>query len=828
MSVKRIQDVLPLIERPSRYLGSETNAINGIQILYHLLNRHPDIVAERVFAPAEDMGAALRSFKIPLMSLETRRPLQQFDIIGFSLLYELNYTNILSMLSLAGIPFYAARRNDTDPLIIAGGPCTCNPEPVADFFDAMVIGDGEDVMMQLAQSWISFNRRGRIPKKDLLTAWSEFEGVYVPSFFEARRDAKGFQMTTPRASHENDEKRFVKRAVLTKLSAEHFPHAPVVPFGKPVHDRLRLEISRGCTRGCRFCQAGMIYRPVRERPLPQLMNLAQTCLQHTGYEDISLLSLSTGDYSQVSSLIGSLIQRYASEHVAVSLPSLRVGTLTFDMMERIKQVRKTGFTFAPEAGSQRLRDVINKNISETEIVSTVKTAFSLGWQVVKLYFMIGLPTETPADIEAIVDLVETLRKIKVSKHRYGKINVSVATFIPKPHTPFQWEPQMSLEESERIIHWLKSKMKLPGVQFKWQRPETSYLEGLWARGDRRFSRLLTTAYHLGCRFDGWSDRFDFSKWRKALYESEVDADFYLTRKRSVLEPLPWDHVHIGVEKAFLVEERQRAFEQKATGDCRWEGCHHCGVCDFDSIRPVVGRDGGDTPATISRSATIEDEDTVDFMLCVYYAKTEEAKYFGHLEMVNIFIRTLRRMRIPMKFSRGFHPMPKISFEDPLPIGMESLSERFYVTVRRKFDDKHFVLQMNALLPAGLRIHGLRWVSPTAGRKPQKACEYTVTLQSGVFQKQVIEKFRSEPVFKIQRTGKKGVARSIDLKPIVFRIDLPKDDCLILGLKPKDGLLVRPQEVLSEVFGLPKTEIKKARIVKGNPHVQTDSHQCCRP
>ena len=349
--------------------------------------------------------------------------------------------------------------------------------------------------------------------------------------FKVTYNEKGHQITRPLKEDDPTDQGRVKRAIVSDLNQALFPDRPVVPYGKPVHDRLRLEVSRGCTRGCRFCQAGMIYRPVRERSMDTVMDLTDRCLRNTGYEDLSLLSLSTGDYTGISPLINTLMHRYSSQHLSVSLPSFRAGTLGPELMQTIQTVRKTGFTIAPEAGSQRLRDVINKNITTDEIIATVQDAFSAGWRIIKLYFMVGLPTETQADIQGIVDLVKTLRKIKGPNGRYGKLNVSVATFIPKPHTPFQWATQLPLEESRARIEWLRSKLRLPGVTFKWQNPEVSFLEGLWARGDRRLSRLLVKAYENGCRFDGWSDRFNFSVWQKSIAESQIDIDFYTRRPK---------------------------------------------------------------------------------------------------------------------------------------------------------------------------------------------------------------------------------------------------------------------------------------------------------
>ncbi|MGD9250412.1 MAG: TIGR03960 family B12-binding radical SAM protein, partial [Desulfobacterales bacterium] len=424
MSIEHIQDILPEVEMPSRYLGNEINATRkdlnkvrlrialafpdlyeigtshfGLQILYDILNRREDIAAERVYAPALDMAARLRARDLSLSSLESGWPLQRFDIIGFSLLYEMNYTGVLSILSLGRIPFRQKDRDDTHPFVVAGGPCTCNPEPVADFFDAMVIGDGEEVILHMADAWLSWRHRHDRRRETLMEAWSEIPGVYIPALFDVEIDDRGFQQLRPRRKGYQR----VSRAVVHRLEAAAFPTNPIVPYGRPVHDRLRLELSRGCTRGCRYCQAGMIYRPVRERSPAKIMDLCNAALAATGYEDLSLLSLSTGDYRCIIPLMAQLLSRHACDRVALSLPSLRAGTLTPELMALIKSVRKTGFTIAPEAGSQRLRNVINKNISAEDISDTVRDAFAQGWTVIKLYFMIGLPTETQADLEALVD-----------------------------------------------------------------------------------------------------------------------------------------------------------------------------------------------------------------------------------------------------------------------------------------------------------------------------------------------------------------------------------------------------------------------------------------
>ena len=832
MTQHTLDDILPLVEKPSRYLGSEINSIKkdagstklrialafpdlyeigtshfGLQILYQILNSQAGIAAERVFAPAVDMEARLRETGQPLFSLESQAPLNHFDIIGFSLLYELNYTNVLTMLDLAGIPDLAADRNDAHPLIIAGGPCTCNPEPVADFFDAIVIGDGENVILQMARAWLDWKKDTASDRAGILKVWSKIEGVYVPSFFEPDYDANGFQTTIPRRT---DYKQ-VQRAIVGDLAQAPFPEEPVIAYGRPVHDRLRLEVSRGCTRGCRFCQAGMIYRPVRERSPEELMSLAARSIAATGYEDVSLLSLSTGDYGCIAPLIEQLMVDFESDNVAISLPSLRAGTLTPELMKLIKKVRKTGFTIAPEAGSQRLRDVINKNIGETEIINTVQNAFDLGWQVIKLYFMIGLPTETDEDLNELVALVKKLRKIKGPAGRRGKINVSVATFIPKAHTPFQWASQISLSESRAKINRLHDQLRLPGIQFKWQDPKVSWLEGLWARGDRRLGRLLTAAYNKGCRFDGWSDQFNYPAWEAAMAETGIDPNFYTVRKRDVGEPLPWDHIDIRIDKAFLRQEWEIALQGGFTGDCRLEDCNQCGVCDFDQIDV---RTYQEFKKELTRhSGVVLDENAPFKKLNVFYAKLERAKYFGHLELVNIFLRALRRAKIPLKYSQGFHPKPKISFDDPLPIGIESHREHFTLAVADYVKPQNLVRDLNSHLPAGLRILDCH-LAPLKSKVPKgRTNDYRLSIHGYELEQEKLAAFTSSSEALFTRTNRKGKLKKIDLKDMVVNIEFADSKYLDMTLRSEPGKTLRPADVLRHVFDLPEEVIKKARIVK---------------
>jgi radical SAM family uncharacterized protein/radical SAM-linked protein len=827
-----IQAILGGVEKPSRYIGTEINRVLkdpsqvrlrmtlafpdlydigtshfGIQILYHLMNRHTHISVERVFAPAGDMERALRENGLPLFSLETRTPLRNFDVIGFSLLYELNFTNVLNMLDLAGIALYADQRGNDDPLVIGGGPCVANPEPMAPFFDAMVFGDGENVLPAMAEIWMQWKQSGGKDRKALFSRWSTVEGVYIPSFFKAHYDENGFQRLTPLhgVSH-------IRRAIVPDLEKAFFPERPIIPFGKPIHDRLRLEISRGCSRGCRFCQAGMIYRPVRERSPRTLLDITDQSLAATGYEDLSLLSLSTGDYSGLGGLIAKLMQRCSSERTAVSLPSIRAGTLNPELMEQIKKVRKTGFTIAPEAGSQRLRDVINKNVSFDDIKGTVNDAFTLGWQVIKLYFMLGLPTESDADLDAIVQLVSELRKIKSPGKRRGQINVSFSTFIPKAHTPFQWAAQIGLEESRSKIDWLKKQLRIPGVQVKWQHPAMSLLEGVVARGDRRLAGVIERAFRSGCRFDGWNDHFDFERWNRAFADSGISIDFFTTRQRSTEEPLPWAHMNSRVDVAFLKSQLNDALAGARLGDCRRDACHQCGVCDFKEIKPMrdngeIGSDpeSGTVPASSEKYHAVE----------VIYSKRDEARFFGHLEVAHIFARALRRARIDVIYSQGFHPMPRISFSDPLPLGMESCGETMVVRVAAHVGCDDLLRGLGAQLPQGLQIIKCRSIHKGGPRREIEVDHYHVFALDSQCPSERIAQFHQTQLWPYRRCRKERT-QDIDLKTVVWKFERRDAQTIELSLRRKENFSLRPHDILRGVFSLDASHLSRIRVLKLAP------------
>lgn len=835
MSEITIHELLPFVQKPSRYLGTEVNRIVkdpdtvklkvalafpdlydigtshfGIQILYHQLNTQKDVLAERVFAPAKDMEDQLRQKHLPLSSLESRRAVDQFDIVGFSLLYELNFTNVLNMLDLGNIPLRWKDRTAAHPFIIGGGPSVCNPEPMTDFFDAMVFGDGEKIILEMAKAWIEWKAFGQKDKESLLEKWSELEGVYIPRFFEANYDESGFQ----HLCSSKKEKTYISRAIVADLDQAFFPDKPIIPFGKPIHDRLRLEISRGCTRGCRFCQAGMIYRPVRERSPQTLLNLIQRALVNTGYEDLSLLSLSTGDYTCLAPLMEKLMRLCQRNRVAVSLPSLRAGSLTPELMDLIRSVRKTGFTIAPEAGSQRLRDVINKNITYADVENTVKDAFELGWQVIKLYFMIGLPTEKDEDLDAIVEMVRKLKLIKGPRGRKGKINVSITTFVPKAHTPFQWAPQISLEESTRKIGYLKQKLKIPGVYIKWQKPEMSLIEGLLARGDRRMGALIEQAWKNGCIFDGWNDQFNFHLWQKAWVQCGLEKEFFTTRPRDLNEPVPWQHMVSKIEKTFLQEQWNEALKMKRLDDCRNGKCQNCGVCDFNKIEPKIFKNFPDTERYTDGEQKIERE--TYFWMSLKYTKLGDARFFGHLELSHIFSRAIRRAGIKVKYSKGFHPMPKISFDDPLPLGIESEAEYMRVLVSTFHTCPEIMRHLNRHLPDGIRIMDCQLKSKAKKERDQQVVRFSIHLKNDQFDPKLMHDFEGSLSWPYVRTNHKGRVHHIDLKKALQDIVLKGKNALMYDIGPHCKHTIRPSDILVGIFNMSTDALQSAKVVKLGP------------
>jgi radical SAM family uncharacterized protein len=595
-------DILYRVEKPARYIGGELNSYNkdlskvdirfafcfpdvyevgmshlGTKILYHILNEREEVFCERVFAPWPDMEKLMREKNIPLYALESKDSLEAFDFLGFTLQYEMSYTNILNMLNMSNIPLRASQRGEEDPLIVFGGPCAYNPEPLYNIADFFQIGEGEEVLLEVLDIYKKYKGRGK--KKDFLREISKIRGIYVPSLYNVTYKEDG-TIAEFKAIYE-DVPNVVQKRIVKDLNLSVFPENMIVPYTEVVHDRIMLETFRGCTRGCRFCQAGMIYRPVREKKVPTLMEQAEKLIQSTGYEEISLTSLSICDYSDIQNLVFSLMEKHEKDKVALSLPSIRIDSFSVDLIKEIQKVRKTGLTLAPEAGSQRMRDIINKGVTEENLLTSAKHAFENGWSTIKLYFMIGLPYETMEDVVGIAELGEKVVNEyftvpKQIRNKGLKVTLSTSIFVPKPFTPFQWAPMDRIEIVREKIKAVRSSIKSRAINYNWHESMVSYLEAVFARGDRRLCEVLIKAFEKGAKFDGWSEYFNFDIWMQAFEECGIDGDFYAYRERAYQEILPWDFIHIGINKDFLIKENERARSAEITPDCR-EGCTLCGI-----------------------------------------------------------------------------------------------------------------------------------------------------------------------------------------------------------------------------------------------------------
>lgn len=597
-------DILSRVQKPARYTGGEFGSIVkpaeatevtialafpdvyevgmsylGFKILYHILNSVNGVAAERVYAPWVDLEAQMRAKGLRLGSQETGRSLCDFSFVGFTLQYELSYTNILNMLDLGGIPLLAEQRGEAEPFVIAGGPCVYNPEPLADFVDFFIVGEGEEVMVELMDACKLWQKEGKPGgRREFLSRAAAIKGIYVPSFYAVSYNDDGTVNSVCPVNELAPAK--IEKRVIKDLATVSYPTAPIVPFGEIVHDRIMLEVFRGCTRGCRFCHAGMVYRPVRERRPELLKRLARELVDNTGYNEISLVSLSTADYSCLAPLIHDLIEELKEEKVSVSLPSLRVDSFSVELAKEVQAVRKSGLTFAPEAGSQRMRNVINKGVTEEDLMNAVSAAFKEGWTAVKLYFMIGLPGETDEDVLAIAALAKAVQNKyqEVRGHRGAKVTVSVSSFVPKPYTPFQWQGQDDIDEIRRKQLLLKDALKVKNIVYQYHDAVTSVIEGVFARGDRRLGRALLLAWQRGARFDGWSEHFSYARWLQAIEESGLDKDFYAVRNRGEKELFPWEHIQPAVSRAFLWNEYRKSLREELTEDCRHGSCSGCGVC----------------------------------------------------------------------------------------------------------------------------------------------------------------------------------------------------------------------------------------------------------
>ncbi len=824
-----LEDLLPTVEKPSRYLGREVNARRprnrggalrfalafpdtyevgmshlGLQILYAVLNAHPDVQAERVFAPWPDMEQRLRAHGLSLASLESRAPLSSFDVVGFSLQYELSFTNILNMLELGRIPLRREERTADHPLVVAGGPCAFNPLPLAPFVDAFLLGEGEEAATEIAEAVLAA-RNTPLRRQAALEALASLPGVYVPA-------VHGTEPSVP-----------LRKRVVADLDAWPCPLAPIVPLMQTIHDRATVEIARGCSRGCRFCQAGMVWRPVRERKPGAVLALADAMLAATGHDEISLLSLSSGDYAQIEPLLGALAARYTRERVALALPSLRVETLTPALISGIRQVRKTSFTLAPEAGTERLRNIINKGNTEAQLLSTAEAVFAAGWRSLKLYFMVGLPGETPEDVEAIAGLSRQVLRLARGG---GRVTVSVSTFVPKPHTPFQWERQLSPAEIRERQDLLRTRLRHRNLSFKWHDGHMSLLEGILSRGEEQAGNLIAEAFRLGCRFDGWADRFRVDLWEEAFRRAGVRPEEAL-RERSPDAPLPWDAFDAGVTKAFLREEAERARRGEATPDCRDGACHGCGACDPPAVRIVEA--GADLSGPPERRR--EPPAPVERRLRALFRKEGPARFLSHLEVSAAFLRALRRAGVPLSFSEGFHPHPKVSFAWATSVGMESRGEYVDVLVRsvRPLEEAALAGRINACLPEGLAVASLEEIPLFAPALGTRIAGFSYAMDLAPLESAPgadlalpalahrIQTFLAAASFVVSRRKEhRTVTREI--RPLVSALALDEEAREVrctLHAGPEGS--VRPLEILVDVLGLPEETARRLPVVKTATH-----------
>lgn len=784
-------------EKPTRYINREINSILkqdknlikfalcfpdiyeigmshlGLKILHHILNKIPDVYAERVFSPWIDLQAYMKYKGLPLCSLETKTPIKNFDIVGFSLQYELSYPSVLNMLNLGQIPlFWKDRLDKKYPLIIAGGPCSSNPLPMSQFIDVFLIGEGEEAIVELVNVYRDW-KYSHGNKEELLNSISKIEGFYVP--FSGKKN--------------------IKRRYINNLNDAEFPTSPILPYIKIVHDRISIEVSRGCPSGCRFCQAGMIYRPLRLRIPEKILKIARESIENTGYEEVSLLSFSIGHYPYLMELIDALNKTFSAQGVAVSLPSIRADKITRELLKKIKLARKIGFTIAPEAATERLRCIINKNISNEDIEKACLLLFEEGWLTIKLYFMIGLPTETEEDIEEIVNLARRiLRFAKNFTKKFVDLNITVSPFIPKPHTPFQWLGQIPFDEMKQRLNFIKNNFQKSKIHYKGHNPKMSILEAALSRGDEKVCEVIYKAWQKGEVLSAWTDFFNFERWLSAMDDTGVDLFSKATKNYSMFEALPWDFIDMVVKKEFLIREFERALRNEKTEECNVK-CEDCGLNCKGKERRSIERE----VVITNYFETKEIQKAIPISLVRFcHTKLGEMKYLSQLELANLLVRVLRKADVPFVLSKGFHPKPEISFCPSLPVGIESESEYFDLKIYGDFKSE-YIVRLNNLLPEGIKIKSAKVIDP----KTPALNAFVQAYEYRVINPPKIPKIDTEKI-EIKRDDK-----SYSLKDFIEKIQIyDKELCIIV----KDGeVKARISEITEALFGVSAKELHIKRM-----------------
>ena len=774
----RLDPHLPFVEKPGRYVGLERNVTRkdlskasvtlalafpdtyeigmshtGLKILYEIVNRREEFACERVYAPWVDLEKRMREHGIPLFSTESFAPVADFDVLGFSLQAELNYSNILNMLDLSGLPVWQRDRRESDPIVLGGGPCTANPEPIADFFDAFLVGDAEEALPIFLDACRTAKAQG-LTRRDLLSSLAAIDGIYVPSLYDVTSKEDGriaaIERNDPRAPER------AKRTWVPVLKPEYYPEKPMVPSVEIVQDRLGLEVMRGCTQGCRFCQAGYWYRPVRELDPGDVAEMTKKFIGESGWSEVGLLSLSTADYSQIEPLVKCLAPELADQRVSISLPSLRAEAFSVGLADAVSEVRKSGFTFAPETGSDRLRRVINKTFTNADMIAAADVAFARGWDLIKVYTMIGLPTETVADLDELVALVEGILA-QGRKHGRKNVNVSVGSFVPKSWTPFQWAPFDGVETLERKLAYLKDRFRrVRGAKMKWHEPREAEIECVLSRGDRRAARVLHTAWKMGVRFDGWTEHFRYDLWMKAFEAEGIPKESYL-RAYDLEEVLPWDVLDVSIKKRWLQIELIKAKKEMRTEDCKWGHCYACGVPGNgeDTVLaksmftlPTIAAPEATDPAAyrdVAKGAAYREKAMPDLPAAsrtrgnqgttvvrhrIAFSKTGDARLLSHRNTMDLLERAIRAAGLPARYTEGFNPHMRLSMGPALALGLESRHEVFDVDAREAFPSDA-ADRINAKLPPGVEVLEVRSLAPGEAplSKAVRGARYVVRLES---------------------------------------------------------------------------------------------------